>query len=72
MDNDLYSNYIRSLERIYNAVCFDIDGTKTVRNSKKIDEKAINMIIELKKTNIVSSPIFGKLDLMIKKNDKSK
>ena len=43
----LFSNYLKSLEQKYNAVCFDIDGTLTVKNSKSIDDRAINMIIDL-------------------------
>ena len=49
-------NYIITLEnhlnKKYNAVCFDIDGTLTVKNSKKIDNRAINMIVELLKKKI--------------------
>lgn len=47
MENMLYDNYKKSLEQKYNAVCFDIDGTLTVKDSKKIDNKAVNMIVEL-------------------------
>ncbi len=47
MENKLYDNYKKSLEQKYNAVCFDIDGTLTVKDSKKIDSKAVNMIVEL-------------------------
>lgn len=46
-ENILYSNYLKSLEQKYNAVCFDIDGTLTVKGSKNIDNRAIDMIIEL-------------------------
>lgn len=52
MENKLYDNYKKSLEQKYNAVCFDIDGTLTVKKSKKIDDKAINMIIELLRKKI--------------------
>lgn len=45
--NNLFENYIKSLEQKYNAVCFDIDGTLTADNSKNIDNRAIDMIIEL-------------------------
>lgn len=45
--NILFENYFKSLEQKYNAVCFDIDGTLTTKNSKNIDDKAIDMIIEL-------------------------
>lgn len=47
MENTLYNNYEKSLEQKYNAVCFDIDGTLTMKNSQKIDDKAINMIVEI-------------------------
>ena len=43
----LYENYLKSLNQKYNAVCFDIDGTLTVKNSKSIDDRAIEMIIYL-------------------------
>lgn len=43
----LFENYQKSLEQKYNAVCFDIDGTLTVKNSKSIDNRAIEMIINL-------------------------
>lgn len=50
--NELYYNFKKSLEQKYNAVCFDIDGTLTTKNSKKIDAAAIKMIIELLKKKI--------------------
>ena len=43
----LFENYLKSLEQKYNAVCFDIDGTLTTKDSKKIDDRAIDMIIQL-------------------------
>ncbi len=43
----LFENYLKSLEQKYNAVCFDIDGTLTTKDSKSIDDRAIEMIIEL-------------------------
>lgn len=52
MENKLYDNYKKSLEQKYNAVCFDIDGTLTVKDSKKIDSKAVNMIVELLRKKI--------------------
>ena len=52
MKEELYRNFKKSLEQKYNAVCFDIDGTLTEPNSKKIDYKAIKMIIELLKRKI--------------------
>ena len=45
--NILFENYLKSLEQKYNAVCFDIDGTLTTKGSKNIDDRAIDMIIEL-------------------------
>ena len=52
MKNELYYNFKKSLKQKYNAVCFDIDGTLTEENSKKIDVRAIKMIIELLKKKI--------------------
>lgn len=52
MKNKLYNNFKKSLEQKYNAVCFDIDGTLTETNSKKIADKAVKMIIELLKKKI--------------------
>ena len=45
--NILFENYLKSLEQKYNAVCFDIDGTLTTKDSKYIDDRAIDMIIDL-------------------------
>ena len=45
-------NYSKSLEQKYNAVCFDIDGTLTKKNSKEIDERVIKMIADLLKQKI--------------------
>lgn len=45
--NNLYDNYIKSLEQKYNAVCFDIDGTLTTKDSNSIDDRAIDMIIKI-------------------------
>ena len=53
MQNEtLIHNYRKSLEQKYNAVCFDIDGTLTIPNSKQIDDRAIHMISELLKRKI--------------------
>ena len=52
MSNELYYNFRKSLEQKYNAVCFDIDGTLTEKESKTIDNRAVNMIIELLKKKI--------------------
>jgi len=48
----LFANYLKSLEQKYNAVCFDIDGTLTIKDSKSIDPRAIEMIINLLKKKI--------------------
>lgn len=47
MSNKIYENYKKSLEQKFNAVCFDIDGTLTEVNSKKIASPAIKMIADL-------------------------
>ncbi len=48
MNNELrFENYKKSLEQKYNAICFDIDGTLTSKNSKNIDSRAIKMIAKL-------------------------
>ena len=38
--DELYCNFKKSLEQKYNAICLDIDGTLTAKDSKKIDERA--------------------------------
>lgn len=43
----MIENFKKSLKQKYNAVCFDIDGTLTKTNSRKIDERAIEMIANL-------------------------
>ena len=45
--NIIFENYHKSLEQKYNAVCFDIDGTLTTKGSKSLDDRAIDMIINL-------------------------
>ena len=52
MYDELYHNFIKSLEQKYNAVCFDIDGTLTIKNSNSIDKRTIAMIVELLKKKI--------------------
>lgn len=71
MKNELYENYLKSLKQKYNAVCFDIDGTLTINNSKIIDDRAINMIIDLlaKKVPIVFITGRGETGLNDLKND---
>ena len=46
-NNKLYNNYLKSLSQKYHAVCFDIDGTLTEKNSKNISNKAIEIISDL-------------------------
>lgn len=50
--NLIFNNYLESLKQKYNAVCFDIDGTLTVKDTKNIDNRAIDMIINLLKKKI--------------------
>lgn len=52
MYNELYYNFKKSLEQKYNAVCFDIDGTLTIKHSNSIDKRAIEMIKNLLKRKI--------------------
>ena len=33
--DELYCNFKKSLEQKYNAICLDIDGTLTAKDSKK-------------------------------------
>ena len=69
--NIVLENYRKSLNRKYNAVCFDIDGTLTVKNSKIIDDRAIDMIINLllRKIPIVFITGRGEMGLDDFKND---
>lgn len=48
----MYKNYLKSLEQKYNAVCFDIDGTLTLKDSNNIDPRAISMITDLLKRKV--------------------
>lgn len=52
INEKMIENYKKSLNQKYNAVCFDIDGTLTENNSKKIDDRAIEMIANLLKRRI--------------------
>lgn len=52
MNNELYNNFKKSLEQKYNAVCFDIDGTLTVKDTNTVDKKAVLMIVDLLKKKI--------------------
>lgn len=67
----LFKNYLESLEQKYNAVCFDIDGTLTINNSKNIDDRAIELIIDLlnKKIPVVFITGRGETGLNDLKND---
>lgn len=67
----IFKNYKKSLEQKYNAVCFDIDGTLTEKNSKKIDIRAIEIIINLliRKIPIVFITGRGETGLKDLKND---
>ena len=69
--NILFENYLKSLEQKYNAVCFDIDGTLTTKGSKNIDDRAIDMIIELlaKKIPVVFITGRGEIGLKNLKRD---
>lgn len=50
MDEILLKNYHIALEQKYNAICFDIDGTLTEKNSEKINKDIIyNLSILLKR-----------------------
>ncbi len=70
-ENILFENYLKSLSQKYNAVCFDIDGTLTYKESKSIDYRSINMIINLliKKIPIVFITGRGETGLNDLKND---
>ena len=50
VNKELISNYNKALNQKYNAICFDIDGTLTENNSKKINKDIIyNLSILLKR-----------------------
>ena len=70
-EKDLLNNYRESLNQKYNAVCFDIDGTLTIKESKKIDDRAIDMIIDLliRKIPVVFITGRGETGLEDLKND---
>lgn len=46
---ELVKNYKKALEQKYNAICFDIDGTLTEDNSKKIDARIIPLLAKILK-----------------------
>ncbi len=71
MKEEMLKNYTESLEQKYNAVCFDIDGTLTKDGSKKIDERAIKMIVDLLKRKVPVVFITGRGETGLKnlKND---
>lgn len=70
-ENILFENYLKSLEQKYNAVCFDIDGTLTTKDTKNIDDRAIDMIIDLltRKIPVVFITGRGETGLEDLKND---
>lgn len=47
MDEILLKNYHNALEQKYNAICFDIDGTLTEKNSTKLDKRILPFIANL-------------------------
>ena len=52
VNDELYNNYLKSINQKYNAVCLDIDGTITEKNTKNINETAIEQIASLLKKGI--------------------
>ena len=52
IDEELIENYKKALNQKYNAVCLDIDGTITEKNSKHIDKRAIEQIADLLNRNV--------------------
>lgn len=52
LDKELMRNYEKAIEQKYNAVCFDIDGTLTEDNSKKIDFRILPMLADILKKHI--------------------
>lgn len=52
MEREILFNYKKSLEQKYYAICLDIDGTLTIPNTKRIDDRAIKQIIELLKKKV--------------------
>lgn len=66
IDEEVLSNYKKSLKQKYNAVCLDIDGTITKENSKNIDEEAIRAISQILMKNIPLVFITGRGETGIK------
>lgn len=62
----LYDNFKKSLEQKYNAVCFDIDGTLTIPHSKKVDERAVEMIANLLERKVPVVFITGRGEVGLK------
>lgn len=52
IDNLLLVNYSKALQQKYNAVCFDIDGTLTLKNSSRIDPRVLPMIANILKKHV--------------------
>ena len=60
INEELINNYEKSLNQKYNAVCFDIDGTLTENNSKKIDDRVLPMLANILKKHITVVFITGR------------
>ena len=60
INEELINNYEKSLNQKYNAVCFDIDGTLTENNSKKIDVRVLPMLANILKKHITVVFITGR------------
>ena len=52
MNNELYNNYLKSLKQKYNAICLDIDGTITDKDTNTINSKVIEKIAYVLKKGI--------------------
>lgn len=52
ISEELLSNYKKSLQQKYNAVCFDIDGTLTENNSTKVDSRVLPILANMLKKHI--------------------
>ena len=52
ISEELLNNYQKALQKKYNAVCIDIDGTLTEDNSTKIDSRVLPMLANMLKKHI--------------------
>ena len=52
IDEELSQNYMKALEQKFNAVCFDIDGTLTEKDSIKIDLRILPKLASILKNHI--------------------